>query len=265
MKTFNPLPIILFLLLPFFGQAQLLEGMKGEVNGGSSSSSEASFDGDSEWFAWLDFLVDFGFAGGYGLLFGFNNEYRPNDKTFNDYPYADGTNGLFLPNGYDDGRLGRMQLLGHFQSNEDKLFGAYFQAKFYADRFLIIDANHLQLFEDLDDGGVDLLSMSNLNLQFNRVHDPKFNLFWGGGLMLLGGGTTYASPSLSGGFTWYFKKPLSIHAESQIGWPNGTYARQHQARVQVHLDRYMIYAGYQGTKVGSVSVANWSMGTGVWF
>lgn len=263
MKAYNPLVFIALLFLPFSSNAQLIEGMEGGLGGGSG---EINLDSDaSDWFFLLDFLIDFGFAGGYGLFFGFQNELRPNERSFNEFPYADGRNGLYLP-AYEEGRLGRLQVLGHFQNNEDNLYGAYFQAKFHPDRFWIIDANHLQLFETFDrEDGVDRLSMTNLNVQFSRVHHPKFNMFWGGGAMVVDGEETYASPSLSGGFTWYFKKPLSLHLESQIGWPGESYARQHQARVQVHLDRFMIYAGYQGTKVGGVNVANWAMGTGAWF
>ena len=265
MKTYNPFFIVLILLLPFTANAQIIEGMEGGVSGSSTGESRNNNSGDNDWLFLVDFLIDFGFAGGYGLFFGFHNEPRPNDKSFNDYPYADGYNGLFLPE-YEEGRLGRLQLLGHFQNNEDNLYGAFMQAKFYPDRFWIIDANRLELFETFDrKEGIDRLAMTNFNVQFNRVHHPKFNLFWGAGFMLLEGDVDYGSPSLSGGFTWYFKKPLAIHLESQIGWPNGSYARQHQARMQVHLNRYMIYAGYQGTKVGGVHVANWAMGTGVWF
>ena len=264
MKTYNLISLLLLIILPFTSKAQLIEGMEGGLSGGSTS--DANFDSDiGDWFFLVDFLIDFGFAGGYGLFFGFQHELRPNEKAFNEFPYADGRSGLFLPE-MQEGRFGRLQLLGHFQNNEDNLYGAYFQAKFYPDRFWIIDANHLELFETFDrQEGVDRLSMTNFNVQFNRVHHPKFNLFWGAGLMLVNGENNYGSPSLSGGFTWYFKKPLSLHAESQIGWPNGSYARQHQARMQVHLDRFMVYAGYQGTKVGGVGVANWAMGTGVWF
>ena len=259
MKTFKPIVFLLLLCLPVAMTAQV-----GDMKGGAKGGGE-SIGGGDDWWIVVDLAFDFFFAGGYGLFFGFADEPRPNEKDFNEYPYADGFNGLYLP-GMDGGRLGRMQVLGHFQNNEDDVYGAYFQAKFYPDRFWIVDANHLELFEPLENqNGVERLSMTNFNVQINRIHHPKFNFFWGGGLMLLDVDPVYASPSLSGGFTWYFKKPLSLHTEAQIGWPNNNYARNHQARIQVHLDRFMVYAGYQGTKVGGVSVANWAMGTGVWF
>ena len=264
MKTYNPFLLLLVFFLPFTANAQIIETMEGGVSGSSRGESNNN-SGDSDWLFLIDFLIDFGFAGGYGLFFGFRDEPRPNDKDFNEYPYADGVHGLHLPE-MEQGRLARFELSGHFQNNEDNLYGAYVQARFYPDRFWIIDANRLELFETFDDkAGTDRLSLTNFNLQFNRVHHPKFNLYWGAGFMLLSGDVEYGSPSLSGGFTWYFKKPLAFHAESQIGWPNGSYARQHQARMQVHLNRYMVYAGYQGTKIGGISVANWAMGAGIWF
>ena len=162
------------------------------------------------------------------------------------------------------GKHMRLQLTGHLQTNEDAVYGAYYQARFSPNRFLTLDVNQLRLFEDLDDD-IDHLTITNFNLQFSRVRKPKLDLWWGAGLMLLDRENLYGSPSLSGGFTWFFKRPLSLHAEAQLGWPNATFARQYQARMQVHIDRFMVYAGYQGTKIGSVGLPNWAVGTGVWF
>ena len=263
MKTFNPILIIFCLfLVPNFADAQKVKGMEGQMSG--SGRSDSGGGSDDDWLFLIDLFFNFGFYPTYGLLFGFENEARPNERTFNEYPYADQRNGMYLPL-FAEGRLGRGQAILHLQNNEDDVYGGYIQLKYSPDRFVTLDFNRLQLYEVLEDESNDWLSFNNFNVQFSRVHHPRFNLWWGGGLMVVDGEDTEASASLSGGFTWYFKKPLSLHAETQLGWPGNTFSRQHQARVQVHLNRFMIYAGYQGTKVGDVGVPSWSMGTGVWF
>ncbi len=262
MKTICCILLFALTLLPLGTQAQIIDSIKDELKNSGSSDGNNSGGGE-EWF-WFDLFFNLGFWPTYGLLFGFENEPAARYLEFNDYPYADGENGLFLPLDWE-GRRVRTQVSAHIQSNEDAVYGGYFQAKFSPNRYLTLDLNRLQLFETLEDQPDDHFSITNFNVQINRVRHSKFHLWWGGGVMLMNGDQLYGGPAMSGGFTWFFKKPLSLHAETQIGWPNGVFARQHQARMQVHLDRFMIYAGYQGFKVGSVGVPNWALGSGMWF
>lgn len=248
-------------LFVFSAQAQKLSDLEGALSsgdgGGGSGAGDALF--------WIDLFFDFGFYPTYGLLFGFDGEPRPGDVGFNQYPYADPEFGNYMPLDWG-GKDMRLQITMHAQTNEDAVFGGFVQAKFSPIRYLTLDVNHLQLFETLEEeDGTDNLSITNFNVQVNRVRQPKLDLWWGGGLMLIERELMYGSPSISGGFTWYFKKPLSLHAETQMGWPNGVFSRQNQVRVQYHLDRFAISAGYQGTKIGNVGVPNWTLGSSVYF
>lgn len=265
MKKAKHLLPALFLLLSTAAFSQTLENMEKELRlpgagndggGGGGSNNSSAF--------WLDLLFQIGFYPTYGLLFGFDGELPANARDFNAFPYANAYDGLYL-HPEDVGKRMNLQLVGHLQTNEDAVFGGYLQARFSPNRAISIDVNRLQLFEALENGGTDQLSVTNFNLQFNRVRHEQFHLWWGGGLMLLDRELMYGSPSLSAGFTWFVKKPLSVYADTQFGWPNGVFARQHQARVQMHLDRFMVYAGYQGTRTGDVRLPNWAIGTGVWF
>ena len=249
-------------LLTFSAQGQKLGDLEGQLNGSSDNLNLSDGDG---WLFLVDLFFNIGFYPTYGLLFGFEGEPHPRYVAFNDFPYADDGNGNYLPLDWG-GKDMRLQLTTHLQTNEDAVYGGFLQAKFSPTRFLTLDVNHLRLFEELEeDEGTDQLSITNFNLLFNRVRQPKLDLWWGGGLMLIDRELLYGSPTVAGGFTWYFKRPLSLHAETQMGWPNGTFARQHQVRVQYHLDRFAISAGYQGTKVGSVGIPNWSLGSSVYF
>ena len=252
------LAICLFI---FSAQGQKLGDMEGQL----SRSENNSRSNDSDALFWIDLFFDFGFYPTYGLLFGFDGEPHPGDVGFNAYPYADESAGNYLPVEWG-GKDMRLQITTHIQTNEDAVFGGFIQAKFSPIRFLTLDVNHLRLFETLEDGeSTDQLSITNFNLQVNRVRQPKLDLWWGGGLMLIDRELMYGSPSVSGGLTWYFKRPLSLHAETQMGWPNGVFSRQNQVRIQYHFDRFAFSAGYQGTKIGSLGIPNWTVGSSVYF
>jgi hypothetical protein len=263
MKTLYTVLFAFFALLPITGKAQLLESLGNALGGAVSEGNVSSFDSDLWWF---DLLLQLGYYPTVGLFFGFEGEPGPNEMYFARYPYAERDHGLYLPideYGYDDRRM-RTAVTAHFQSNEDALFGGFLQVKFSPNRFLTLDVNRLQLFETLDDR-TDQFAITNFNLQYNRIRMPRFHLWWGGGLMLLENDLMYGSPSVSAGFDWFIKRPVSLHADTQFGFPNGVFARQHQLRVQMHLNRYMIYAGYEGIRASDVKIPNWTMGTGVWF
>lgn len=260
--------------VPFFAQAQILGEMKDVLSGGGNGGGEGRGNGNANNSAlWADLLFNFALEPTWWLLFRGPNERSANSLAFSNYPYADGRNGIYALDDYQTMKRMSLQLTGHLQTNQDAVFGGYFQAKWSPNRAFNLDVNHLQLLEKLEDergnsAGTDNLAITNLNLSYNRVHHPKFQLWWGGGLMLLNGGgdeLLYGSPSANIGLTWYFKKPLSFYADAVVGFPNAVYARQHQVRMQVHLKRFMVYAGYQGTKVGDVGLPNLAMGTGVWF
>lgn len=262
-------------LLPLLSQGQKLEGLKDALESGSSNNSGESRGGNGDNYSiWADLFFNIVLEPTWWLLFRGPNEMSPNAAGFNEYPYADEENsGLYLPLDMGDEKRMSLQLTGHAQSDEDAVFGGYLQAKWSPNRAFSLDVNHLQLFETLDEpvgGGTrtDHFAITNFNFGYNRVHHPKFQLWWGGGLMLLNPGKEsllYGSATLNAGLTWYIKRPLSIYADGVIGFPNGAYARQHQVRMQVHLERFMLYAGYQGTKIGTVSIPSAALGTGVWF
>jgi hypothetical protein len=265
-------------LLPMLTQAQKLEGMRDALESGSSRNGGGggrdNRGGGDDYSIWADLFFNFALQPMWWLIYRGPNEIPANASGFNEFPYADEENsGIYLPLDMGDEKQMSLQLLGHVQSDDDAVFGGYVQAKWSPNRALTLDVNRLQLFETLDEpsgGGTrtDHLAITNFNFAYNRVHYPKFQLWWGGGLMLLNPGKEsllYGSPTLNAGLTWYIKRPLSLYADGVVGFPNGAYARQHQVRMQVHLKRFMIYAGYQGTKIGDVAIPSAALGTGVWF
>lgn len=241
-------------------QAQLIESMEGALSG-SNDFSGGGNDVD-DWFA----LVEILWYPTYGLMFGFENERRPYEIDFAKYPYEFENEGIYRDFDYT-GYRARGEFNFHFQSNEDNLYGGYGQLKFSPWRFLNVEVNHLQLVETLDNqqDKTDQLSMTNVNVQFNRIRHHRIQGWWGLGAMFINGEQNYGSPSFVAGTTIYFMKPLSLYLDTQIGYPGQAIATQTQARLQVHLDRFKIYGGYQGTRIGEVYEPSWSLGGGVYF
>jgi|GEM_PF-1224054 len=272
----NLLFLLLLALLPMFAQAQKLEGMKDALKSGSSGGGgrggESGGRGGNSNSIWGDLILNLVFEPTWWLIYGFPGERPANYVGFNDYPYADDRSGIYLPPDYEPTKRMNLQFVGHLQTDQDAVYGGFLQAKWSPNRALSLDVNHLQLLETLDgpkgETTTDHFAITNFNLAYNRVHHSRFQLWWGGGLMLVNGGgneVLYGSPSVNLGFEWFIKRPLSLHADTQIGAPNGVYARQNQVRLQMHLKRFMVYAGYQGVKVGDVGLPSVAVGSGVWF
>ena len=251
--------IFCFSLTTTPASSQIIEGMEGALNGVSQA-----FSGDGAALDVITFMLDVGFYPTYGLFFGFENEPFFNDINYSPYPYDDGYSGMYRPNG-EEGRGIQGQFLGHFQNNEDALNGTYFQLKFSPTRFLTMDVNHLRLIENRADNTTDFLNITNFALHYNRIRHQHFQLWWGGGLMVLEGDNLNGSATVTGGMTWFIKKPLSLYADMQLGWPNGIPAQLFQARMQAHVNRFMFYGGYQGVKIGRNHEPSWTIGTGIYF
>ena len=229
----------------------------------SIGNAESSGGGDID--DWL-FLIDILWYPTYGAFFGYEGELDVNAHSFSKYPYVWEDVGMYN-RAYEEGRWARTELNFHFQSNEDRLYGGYGQIKISPWRFLNFELNHLQLIESLNtpDEGTDQLAITNFNVQFNRIRHHKIQGWWGGGLMFINGEEATVTPSAVLGTTIYIKKPISLYLDAQIGWPEGTVVTQTQARLQIHLNRFKVYGGYQGLRFGRVFEPNWMFGFGAYF
>ena len=261
MKTFKLLLIVCGLL--FFvpaTEAQILEGMETELGGGGSSDSGG---GSDLW--WVDLLLNIGIEPFYGLMFGFPGERMLYESDFSKYPYFDDFSGNYM-HVEDEGRAFQGQLTAHFQNNENTLSGGFFQLKLSPARFLTLDVNQLRLYERRRvDNQKDQLVITNFNIQYNRIRSHKFNMWWGSGLMLLDGNTLYGSPTFTTGMNIFIKKPISIQADLQLGVPQGVVTTMSQVKVNAHLERFIISAGFSGLQIGESFEGSWSIGTGVYF
>jgi len=201
------------------------------------------------------------------FLFGFEGEPRARDTEFTNYPYDLYDDGRYRPIGEEGRNIStKAQLL--FQSNERELFGGYGQIQFSPISTITLDLNHRQLFEDRLRDDNFRRGISNFSFQYNRIRTRKFNLWWDVGLSRLNSEDDI-NWGISGGagLSWFFKQPLSAHLNYRYhdfldGSQDGL--SELNLKLQLHLNRYFISAGYQNLS-NAVRANSWMMGGGVYF
>ncbi len=200
------------------------------------------------------------------FIFGFEGEPRAADTDFTNYPYDLYDDGRYRPFG-EPGRgiSTKAQLL--LQSNERDLFGGLAQIQFSPISIITLDLNHRQLFvgEDLPES--EKIGITNFTFQYNRLRSRRFNLWWDLGISRFEE-RDESDWGISGGagLSWFFKQPLSLHTGYRFHQflDSGEGLSSFNIRLQLHLNRYFISAGYQNLG-NRISANTWLMGGGVYF
>jgi len=271
MKIIKYFIVFALVLSTFHLDAQIIKDMEEKTSSGSSgNNNRESESGD----IFIDILynLDFIFDFSAGVLFGFYDQSpmfasaEEGGIEFAKYPYNDPKGGLYLQRGYY-GKRSRTNINLHFLNNENDLYGGYGQIKYSPIPALTLDLSHLRLVEKLNGEAenFDHLGFTTFSINLNRVRHRNFHWWWGMGAMNMDGEENHTGFALNTGMTVYIKKPISLHGEVQSGWLNGAPTSLFQGRLQVHLDRYKVYAGYQGINVDGFWSNNWALGAGVYF
>ena len=186
------------------------------------------------------------------------------ETTFASYPYDLRGSGLFLPTTLE-GDNSRWNINLHFQNDENSLTGGFFQVKYSPISLVSIETHRLQLFDSEKDEGAENINITSFSLIYNRLRHHKVHAWWGIGGIWMDADDNSASPSFNMGINYYFADPLSLYGEVQYADLNGELATIAQARIQVHLRRFLIYGGYHYINNGDLNIGSWVMGGGVYF
>lgn len=216
---------------------------------------------------WELLLEPLFFEGIYYAVVAGPNEPKWQETTFASFPYDSPKAGLFLPTTLI-GDQSRFHAVAHFQNNERQTTGGYLQIKYAPISLLTAEASYLQLFDKSDDV-TNKLGITSFNLSYNRLRHHRIHFWWGvGGLFLKESENTFEDNkafTVNLGFNYYFKKPLSLYVETQMGEMNDSFGAVSQARIQVHLERYLLYAGYQDINFGDFEYGSLAIGGGIYF
>jgi len=242
--------------LYFFGDATEL------LIGGGSGGGNAEF-----YLSALNLLSGYG----YGLLFRFPNERKAlmsveeGGVHFSEYPYRFGEEGMFRRHGwYGEKRVGNVML--HMQSDggAESLSGFSLQAKYSPTRVLNLNFMHTQLISNAEDGRGLSHQSTAFFVEYNRVKHHKIQLWWGLGL---GQQTTERIERgllANVGFQYFIKAPVSWYNEATVNLGWGEQA-SFQSRLQLHLNRFTVYGGYQYNNLGALEMSQLTVGGGMYF
>ena len=216
---------------------------------------------------WELLLEPFFFEGIYSAIIAGPNEPSWQETTFASFPYDEPKSGLFLPTNLI-GDQSRFHAVAHFQNNERTLSGGLVQLKYAPISLFTIEGNYLNLFGTEDDVRENI-GITYFNVSYNRLRHHRIHCWWGfGGIFLkdreapISDNKTF---SFNLGINYYFKEPMSLYLEAQMGNINDAFGSVSQARLQVHLNRFLIYAGYQDVNFGDLKYNGVAIGGGVYF
>lgn len=216
---------------------------------------------------WELLFEPFIFQGIYTAVIAGPNEPTWRETTFASFPYDAPESGLFLPTTLE-GDQSRIHTVVHFQNNERALSGGLVQIKYAPISMLTIEGNYLHLFGQVDDVSTNI-SITYFNVSYNRLRHHRIHAWWGlGGIFLKDQRLAVSDNqafSFNLGINYYFKEPMSLYLEAQMGNINEAFGAISQARLQVHLDRFLIYAGYQDVNFGALEYNGVAIGGGVYF
>lgn len=186
------------------------------------------------------------------------------ETTFASYPYDLRGSGLYLSPNYE-GDQSRVNINFQFQSTQDDLLGAYAQIKYSPISLLTVEATRMQYFDIEKEPSVENLNVTSVALLYNRLRRPKIHAWWGLGGIWLDQEENTGSTSVNLGVNWYFTEPISLYADAQYGFADGEFTALSQIRLQLHLRRYLVYGGFNRTRIGERRLDSWMIGGGIYF
>lgn len=186
------------------------------------------------------------------------------ETTFASYPYDLRGSGLFLSPDFE-GDQRRVNFNFQFQSTQNDILGAYAQIKYSPISLLTVNAARMQYFDAEKEPSAENLNVTSVSLLYNRLRRPKIHAWWGLGGIWLDQDENTGSASFVMGGNWYFTDPISLYGETQYGLSNGNLIALSELRLQLHLRRYLIYGGFNRTRIGDLRMDSWMIGGGVYF
>lgn len=180
---------------------------------------------------------------------------------FSQYPYVSSGEGFFSR---VTGRRFSVNISGHYFYDESNLTGYGMRAKFSPHPFFSAELDFSDLTEKLKTRE-DHLKLYNVFINYNRLRLERWTFWWGLGLKGLQGDKTYNGLAFDIGTEIYPIKPFSIGMNYSGGFINGHYVPEFFSALNLHLNRFALFAGYQYWSAGSAKVDGLVSGMKVFF
>ncbi len=181
---------------------------------------------------------------------------------YTDYPYADPTEGLFSD---APGKQFFINLAGHYFYDESDLDGVGFRGRASPYPFVSAEVHFTELREHLRSGGEDVLQLYSAFINYNRLRLPRWSLWWGLGLKGMRGSIKHTGFAFNAGTEIFLARPLSLHFSYSGGFLNSRYVPEFFGTLNVHINRFALFGGYQSWTAGSANIDGILTGMKIYF
>lgn len=285
MQSFNRLFIIIIFLLAFIFNQTLLAQEKEEEKGkikqfeeelektkADSSNNHrdrhhrSDNEGSSFWGSLIGELIVKPVL--FGVFIGSSNDddspYHVNlwNSYFTDYPYQSPNAGLYSSPEQTNKRFA-MKLFGNYFYDSSDLQGFDFRVRICPWPFLGGAFDFTNLNEDLN-SKQDNIQIYNIFINYYRGRSQRLVFWWGLGVKGVEGDNTRLGPAFNLGTEIYPFKPISIHANYNIGSVNERAVGELLLHLNYHIQRSILFIGYHRYSVGSAILDGGIVGVGVY-
>ena len=273
--------LLIFLALVLIdtpASAQTLKDFEEEVVSSSSSSKRiGDEDTNGFWELFFDFLYIIDAVEGEGInhlgpaFKGFLtgawptqwNNHNPYfwSASYSPYPYHAPHTGLFQSK---NGRRHAIGVSGHYLRSSRTLRSYSVRSRFSPSPLYDIET-HVSGFTEIEQDKDDHLAFYDVYLNYHRVRSETVMFWYGAGIKGMQRDNVYYGPAVNMGLEVYPGRPFSFTGMINIGRLNSRSVWESMFRMNLHLNRSMVYVGYERFEVGQVSIGGAIAGLGFYF
>lgn len=179
----------------------------------------------------------------YGVLVG---DLQP--RSFMAYPYFDDENGEY---NYQEAvqRIKKSSLIiSNTLTVQSGTFGNDLRMNYRFLPIMGLEANHLHLFDRLDEGSD--LGISSIMLNFYRIRERRVTGFWGLGATYVGSEVNTTGFSYNLGLDIYVANPVSLGFFWKQSFINETSINEFRALARYHINKLAIHGGFINYQIG---------------
>ena len=180
---------------------------------------------------------------------------------FSAYPYQAPHEGIYSDS---TGKSLSYNVYGHYLYHSTDLHGLSFRNQLLPLPFLSVQVDYSLFMEKLETE-TDYLHLINIFINYHRVRIERWTFWWGLGSKGIIGEDSRFGAAFNLGTLIYPAQPISVKAEYNIGSINSTSVQELLLQVNYHMNRHVIYLGYQKHKCGSADLDGIISGYGVHF
>lgn len=208
-------------------------------NNRESSSSNSKDYNQSDWFEYsgfYQFMFEVSLRITLGVFIG-----DAEKKELNPYPYYYDDEGEYAKELSDTGRNQNLRLGFNYISNT--ISGLEFNVLYKPLPIIGFNASHIHLSEK-NVTGSNFLDITNLSINYYRIRDKNFSVWWGIGATHIGNTINKLGASYNIGTEIYPFKPISIHLSWQESFINESIIGQFKSQLKYHKKNKTFFIGY---------------------